>query len=49
MWNKNERDGKIEEAKGKAKQVIGKATGNKDLTEEVGGLFPRPQMFFRLC
>lgn len=34
MWNKNERDGKIDEVKGKTKQVIADATGNPDLKSE---------------
>lgn len=34
MWNKNERDGKVEEVKGKAKQAVGQATNNPDLVEE---------------
>jgi uncharacterized protein YjbJ (UPF0337 family) len=34
MWNKNERDGKVEELKGKAKQVIGEATNDPALVEE---------------
>ena len=34
MWNKNERAGKIEEVKGKAKQAVGRATGDKDLEDE---------------
>ena len=34
MWNKNEVDGKIEEVKGKTKQVIGHATGDADLKAE---------------
>jgi uncharacterized protein YjbJ (UPF0337 family) len=34
MWNKNERAGKIEQAKGKAKQVVGRATGDRKLTDE---------------
>lgn len=37
MWNKNERDGKIEETKGKAKQVIANATGDADLKAEGEG------------
>lgn len=34
MWNKNERDGKFGELKGKAKQATGKATGNTALVDE---------------
>lgn len=34
MWNKNERDGKIDQAKGRAKQAVGDLTGNKDLKAE---------------
>ena len=34
MWNKNERDGKVEELKGKAKQVVGNATNDPELVEE---------------
>jgi len=34
MWNKNERDGKVDVVKGKAKQVAGKVTNNPDLVEE---------------
>ena len=34
MWNKNERAGKIEQAKGKAEQAVGRATGDKKLTDE---------------
>lgn len=34
MWNKNERDGKIDQAKGKAKQAIGDLTNNQDLKDE---------------
>lgn len=34
MWNKNERDGKVDELKGKAKQVAGNATGNTALVNE---------------
>ena len=37
MWNKNERDGKIEETKGKVKQVIADATGDADLKAEGQG------------
>ena len=31
MWNKNERDGKIDQAKGKVKQAVGDLTGNDKL------------------
>ena len=34
MWNKNERTGNVEQAKGKAKQAIGTLTGNDDLKAE---------------
>ena len=34
MWNKNERAGRVEAVKGKAKQVVGRATGNKKMTDE---------------
>jgi uncharacterized protein YjbJ (UPF0337 family) len=34
MWNKNERAGKVEQVKGKAKQAVGRATGNQKLTDE---------------
>lgn len=34
MWNKNERDGKVEEVKGKAKQAIGRATNDPNLVDE---------------
>ncbi len=34
MWNKNERAGAVEAAKGKAKQVVGRATRNQKLTDE---------------
>ena len=34
MWNKNERNGKIDQAMGKAKQAVGTLTGNDDLTAE---------------
>jgi uncharacterized protein YjbJ (UPF0337 family) len=43
MWNKNERDGKIDQAKGKVKQAVGDLTGNDKLKakgkvdEAVGG------------
>ena len=31
MWNKNERDGKLDQAKGKVKQAVGDLTGNDNL------------------
>lgn len=34
MWNKNERDGKIDQAKGRAKQAVGALTHNEDLKAE---------------
>ena len=34
MWNKNERDGKIDQAKGKGKQAVGDLTGNDKLKAE---------------
>jgi uncharacterized protein YjbJ (UPF0337 family) len=34
MWNKNERDGKVDQAKGKAKQAVGDLTGNDRLRSE---------------
>jgi len=34
MWNKNERDGKIDQAKGRVKQAVGGLTGNEDLKAE---------------
>jgi uncharacterized protein YjbJ (UPF0337 family) len=34
MWNKNERTGKIDQAKGKVKQAVGTLTGNEDLKAE---------------
>jgi len=34
MWNKNERDGKIDQAKGRVKQAVGDLTGNKKLKAE---------------
>jgi uncharacterized protein YjbJ (UPF0337 family) len=43
MWNKDERDGKIDQAKGKVKQAVGDLTGNDKLKakgkvdEAVGG------------
>ena len=34
MWNKNERDGKIDQAKGRAKQAVGDLTGNEKMKAE---------------
>ena len=34
MWNKHERDGKIDQAKGRVKQAVGDLTGNKHLKAE---------------
>jgi uncharacterized protein YjbJ (UPF0337 family) len=34
MWNKNERDGKIDQAKGRVKQAVGGLTANEDLKAE---------------
>jgi uncharacterized protein YjbJ (UPF0337 family) len=34
MWNKNERTGKLDEAKGKVKQAVGTVTGNDKLKAE---------------
>ena len=34
MWNKNERNGKIDQAKGKVKQAIGDLTHDDDLKAE---------------
>ena len=34
MWNKNETEGKIQQVRGKAKQAVGRATGNQKLTDE---------------
>ncbi len=34
MWNKNEREGKVDEVKGKAKQAIADATNDPDLMAE---------------
>ena len=31
MWNKNERNGKIDQTKGKVKQAVGTLTRNNDL------------------
>jgi len=34
MWNKNERDGKVDQAKGKVKQAVGTLTGDNNLKAE---------------
>jgi len=34
MWNKHERDGKIDQAKGRAKQAVGDLTGNEKMKAE---------------
>ena len=34
MWNKNERNGKTDQAKGKVKQAVGDLTGNDKLKAE---------------
>jgi uncharacterized protein YjbJ (UPF0337 family) len=34
MWNKHERDGKFDQAKGRAKQAVGDLTGDADLKTE---------------
>lgn len=34
MWNKNERDGKIEQAQGQVKQAVASLTGDEDLKAE---------------
>ena len=34
MWNKNERDGNVDQAKGKVKQAVGDLTGNEKLKSE---------------
>ena len=34
MWNKNERTGKIDQAKGKVKQAVGTLTGDDELKAE---------------
>jgi uncharacterized protein YjbJ (UPF0337 family) len=34
MWNKDERNGKADQAKGRVKQAVGDLTGNKDLKAE---------------
>ena len=34
MWNKNERDGKTDQAKGRAKQAVGDLTGDEKLKAE---------------
>ena len=37
MWNKTERDGKVDRAKGKIKQAVGDLTGDDDLKAEGRG------------
>ena len=34
MWNKNERDGKVDQAKGRVKQVVGDLTGDEKMKAE---------------
>jgi uncharacterized protein YjbJ (UPF0337 family) len=34
MWNRNERDGKVDQAKGKVKQAVGTLKGDDDLKAE---------------
>lgn len=34
MWNKDEREGKADELKGKVKQAVGGLTGNEELKAE---------------
>ena len=34
MWNKNERSGKVDQAKGRVKQAVGDLTGNDKLKAE---------------
>jgi uncharacterized protein YjbJ (UPF0337 family) len=34
MWNKNERNGMVDQAKGKAKQAVGTLTGDDELKAE---------------
>ena len=34
MWNKNERDGSVDQAKGKVKQTVGDLVGNDKLKAE---------------
>ena len=34
MWNKNERDGNLDQAKGQVKQAVGNLTGNDKLKTE---------------
>jgi uncharacterized protein YjbJ (UPF0337 family) len=34
MWTRNERQGKIDQAKGRIKQAVGALTGNDDLKAE---------------
>jgi uncharacterized protein YjbJ (UPF0337 family) len=37
MWKRNERNGKVDQAKGKLKQAVGILTGDDDLKAEGGG------------
>jgi uncharacterized protein YjbJ (UPF0337 family) len=34
MWNENEREGKVDQAKGKVKQAVAAVTGNDELKAE---------------
>jgi len=34
MWNKNERDGKVDQAKGRVKQAVGDLTGDEKMKAE---------------
>lgn len=34
MWNKNEREGKAEQVKGRVKQAVGDLTGNEALKDD---------------
>jgi uncharacterized protein YjbJ (UPF0337 family) len=34
MWNKNERNGTVDQAKGRVKQAVGALTGDNDLKAE---------------
>ncbi len=34
MWNKNERDGNVDQGKGRVKQAVGAITGNDQLKSE---------------
>lgn len=34
MWNKNERDGKVDQVKGRVKQAVGDLTNDKNLKAE---------------